>query len=286
MNRERNFDGPSFILYVVATPIGNLQEMTIRAQEILNQVDIIACEDTRNSGVLLHNFNIKKPLVACHEHNESEASAYLIQQILNGQKVAYMSDAGYPGISDPGHRLIMQALDNNIKVSVISGPSALLNALVGSGLPTDHFYFHGFLPSKHSARISELIALKLKTETLIFYESPHRIDESLKDILMTFGNRKACIARELTKKFEEYIRGTLKELVELDSNTLKGELVVVIEGAQENELTIDDEKILEHVDNLIAQGFSTKDAIKKISDIYSISKNYIYKIVIHNNIDS
>lgn len=284
MNRVKNFVDSGPILYIVATPIGNLQEMSPRAIEVLNSVAIIGCEDTRNSRQLFEHFQIKKPLYSCHEHNEEVSSNYLLNYLKEGHDVAYVSDAGYPGISDPGHRLIVNALDANYKVSVISGSNALLNALIGSGLESDHFYFHGFLPSKKTLRIKELEELSSKKETMIFYESPHRIIETLKDMLSVLGNRKCCIARELTKKFEEYIRSDLESLVSLSKDDLKGEMVLVIEGSKKPKIVLDDNMILTTYQNYLSQGMSSKDAIKEISESLNVNKNYVYKLIINNKI--
>ena len=283
MLRKLNFSGNEPILYMVATPIGHLKEMSPRAIEILSSMDAIACEDTRETKKLLRLLGLDKPLIACHEHNEKIASEHIVGLILSGQKIAYVSDAGYPGISDPGHRLILASLEKDIKVSVISGPSAVLNALVGSGLPSDQFYFHGFLMHKESARLSELQALYNRKETLIFYESPHRITDTLKNMVEIFGNRKACIARELTKLHEEFIRGTLGELSDLDGTTLKGEMVIVVTGNDdEMSVKMSDEDIQKLISQLTQTGMSMKDAIRHASLSLKISKNYIYKLVHHN----
>lgn len=283
MVRKLNFSGNEPILYMVATPIGNMQEMSPRATEILSMMDAIACEDTRETRKLLKLIGLNKPLIACHEHNEKLASEHIIGLILSGQKIAYVSDAGYPGISDPGHRLILSALEKEIKISVISGPSALLNALVGSGLPSDQFYFHGFLMHKESARLSELQSLYSRKETLIFYESPHRIINTIKNMVEIFGNRKACIARELTKLHEEFIRGTLGELAELDGSTLKGEMVIVVSGNDdEMSVKLSNEEIQQLIAQLTQTGMSMKDAIRHVALSLKISKNYIYKLVHHN----
>lgn len=280
MIRKLNFSDASPILYVVATPIGNLKELTARALELIQTMDVIACEDTRETGKLLKAFNIEKPLIACHEHNEATAAAQIVNLLLSGQKVAYLSDAGYPGVSDPGYRLVNAALDKEIKVSVISGASAILNALVGSGLNPERFYFHGFLMNKESARLSELQELYPRKETLVFYEAPHRIDKTLKNMVEIFGNRKACIARELTKLHEEFVRGTLGELSEIDPATLKGEMVIVVEGNRdEMGVKMGDDEIRKLIQNLTATGMSTKDAIRHTSLSLKISKNYIYKLI-------
>jgi len=283
MKRELNFEGRVNILYLVATPIGNLEDMSPRALKVLNEVEYVAAEDTRTSGLLLSHFGISKPLISCHEHNEEEASKKITDLLFSGHSIAYMSDAGYPGISDPGERLVKAALDLNIKVSVISGPSALLNALVASGLKSDHFYFHGFLESRDAARESELQELVSRPETLIFYEAPHRIEKTLKSMFEVFGDRRACIGRELTKIHEEYIRGNLGELAQIDPATLRGEMVIVVEGSN-TEITpvVSDEQIVKFVTSLTDVGISTKDAIRQASLVLKVNKNYIYKLY-HTN---
>lgn len=277
--RIRNFDDDTKILYLVPTPIGNMKELSPRALEILNSVAVIGCEDTRVSKQLLIFFHINKKLISCHEHNEEQASEQLLSFLKNNENIAYISDAGYPGISDPGHRLVTKVLNAGYKVSVISGPNAMLNAIVGSGLDTTHFYFHGFLASKHSARIKELTNLKQKEETLIFYEAPHRISDTLKDMLEVLGNRKATVARELTKKFEEFIREDLQTLCEIDSETLKGEMVIIVEGNKEND-TIDIQEVINYAMQLIKEGKSKKDAAKEASIKFNVSKNTIYQELI------
>ena len=277
--RDLNFESKRPLLYLVATPIGNMSEVSTRTIEVLNSVDLIACEDTRVSGKFLKMLNISKPLVSLREHNEVSASTEVVEKILAGTKVAYMSDAGYPCISDPGSRLVKLALQSNINVTAISGPNAALNALVASGLCEDHFYFHGFLDAKESVRLEELRTLANKKETLIFYESPHRIQKTLISMFTILGNRKACIARELTKKHEEFIRGGLEELSQIDPETLKGEMVIVIEGSLgEIKPDINNDEIIQMVKNLVNMGLTTKDAIKKVAEATNLNKNYIYKI--------
>lgn len=277
--RILNFDNKKPLLYLVATPIGNLDEMSPRALKILAEVDLIACEDTRNTAKLLGFFNISKPLVSLREHNECEQAENIINEIKNGKKVAYVSDAGYPCISDPGARLVRKCIDNEINVSTISGPNAALNALAASGLASDHFYFHGFLNAKQSVRLEELRNLVKRNETLIFYESPHRIQKTLNDMFFILGNRNACICRELTKKHEEFIRDTLEHLSQLDPDTLIGEMVIIIEGTLgETKPNVNNEEIISMIKNLVETGVSTKDAIKRVSELTDISKNYIYKI--------
>ena len=277
--RTQNFNSDRPLLYLVATPIGNLSEMSPRAIETLQNVDIIACEDTRVTGKLLKFFNISKPLVSLREHNEVSEASKLISRILAGEKVAYASDAGYPCISDPGTKLVQLALQNGINVSTISGPNAGLNALVASGLDTSHFYFHGFLNAKESVARNELQEMIKRKETIILYEAPHRISKTLNLLLEILGDRKVCIARELTKQHEEFIRGPLSELVEIDPTSLKGEMVLVVEGRKDElKPDLNNEDIYQMVKNFVGMGMSTKDAIKRVSEITQVSKNQVYKI--------
>lgn len=277
--RSLNYDSKTPLLYLIATPIGNIQEVSPRTLEILNSVDLIACEDTRVSGKLLSLLGIKKELVSLREHNEVSESQLIVKKILEGKKVAYMSDAGYPCISDPGAKLVRICLENAINIAPISGPNAALNALVASGLCEDHFYFHGFLNAKETVRQEELRELLSKKEPLIFYEAPHRIQKTLASMLEIFGDRKACIARELTKKHEEFIRGGLKYLASLDPETLKGEMVIVVEGNKSEDCaSISNNDLIVMVNTMVESGMSTKDAIKKVSDLTKVNKNIIYKL--------
>jgi len=278
MTRNKSFDGNQPVLYLISTPIGNLKEMSPRALEIIEEMDIIAAEDTRNAFSLLAHFNIKKELFSLREHNEKEASQQLLNKIRSGKKVAYMSDAGYPGISDPGYLLVQEMIKNDVAVSTISGSCAFINALVASGLDTAHFYFYGFLPAKESEAKEELLKIKSIQETVIFYEAPHRILKTINLLKELLGNRQACLARELTKINEEYIRGSLDELSELDESTLKGEMVLIIEGYKETD-SIDDEKIKARVAYFIKLGLSQKDAINVVSEEYNVNKNYVKKLV-------
>ena len=277
MERKKSFQNNP-ILYLVSTPIGNIGEVSKRTIEVLNSVSFVAAEDTRNSLNLLNNLGIKKKMISLHEHNEREASANVIKLILEGNSIAYMSDAGYPGISDPGALLVQEAIKNNIPVSVINGSSAFLTALIPSGLPTDHFYFHGFLSSKDSDAKKELIELANKKETLIFYESPHRIIRTLTMLNDVLGDRKACLARELTKLNEEYIRGLLSELKAIDETTLKGEMVIIVEGNSVTE-EVDDNKLINRYKELIERGLTKPQARDIVCEEFSAKPNYVKSLV-------
>ena len=277
--RTLNYESDKPLIYLVATPIGNLQEVSPRTIEVLSSVDLIACEDTRVTGKLLSLLGIKKDLISLREHNEVSVSNDLIEKIKNGLKVAYVSDAGYPCISDPGSKLVKICLEHEINVAPISGPNAALNALVASGLCEDHFYFHGFLNAKESVRLEELRELVNRKETLIFYEAPHRIQKTLESLYEIFGDRKTCLARELTKKHEEFIRCGLKTMSEIDPETLKGEMVIVVEGSNgEEKPVINNTDIVNMVKSMVDSGMSTKDAIKKVSEMTKINKNIVYKV--------
>ena len=278
MTRNKTFNNNAPILYLIATPIGNLKEMSPRALETIGQMDIIAAEDTRNAFSLLANYGIKKELFSLREHNEIEASKKLLEKIKDGKKVAYMSDAGYPCISDPGYLLVQEMIKNGVNVSVISGSSAFINSLVASGLETKHFYFYGLLPAKEGEAKAELEQLKDVKETIIFYEAPHRIMKTLNLMQESFGNRNVCLARELTKINEEFIRGTLDELIKLDEATIKGEIVLIVEG-NKSENTINDDEIVTRINYFVNLGLSQKDAINVVSEEFKINKNYIKKLM-------
>ncbi|MCQ2776161.1 MAG: 16S rRNA (cytidine(1402)-2'-O)-methyltransferase [Bacilli bacterium] len=278
MERNKSFQNKP-MLYLISTPIGNLGEISKRTIEVLESCDLVGAEDTRNSSNLLNYLGIKKPMISVHEHNERAGSEQIVNKIKEGKTVAYMSDAGYPGISDPGVIIVEECIKNDIPVSVVNGSSAFLTALVASGLPTNHFYFYGFLPSKDSDAKKELERLVNKNETLIFYESPHRIIRTLELLALELGDRKACLARELTKINEEYIRGTLNELKGIDEATLKGEMVLIIEGNTQENL-IDDNKILKRYEELLLKNISSKTCIEIVSEELEINKNYVKSLVI------
>ena len=278
MTRSKPFNNTKPVLYLIATPIGNLKEMSPRALEVIAEMDIIAAEDTRNSFSLLNNFGLKKEMFSLREHNEKEASKHLLEKIKEGKKVAYMSDAGYPGISDPGYLLVQEMIKNDVAVSTVSGSSAFINALVASGLDTKHFYFYGFLPAKENEAKEEISSLKNHKETIILYEAPHRIMKTLSLLKDGLGNRYVCLARELTKINEEYIRGNLSELLELDESSIKGEIVLIVEGNKE-EAIIDDAQIVSRVEYFVKLGLSQKDAINVVAEEFNINKNYVKKLV-------
>lgn len=218
-------------LYVVGTPIGNLEDVTLRALRVLRQVDVIAAEDTRHTGQLLGRYDIRKPMISYHEHNEARRTPELIQHLQTGKSVALVSDAGMPTVSDPGFRLIRAALQDNLKVETVPGPSAVTAAVSLSGLTTGPFLFHGFLPHKSAQRRKILGRLAGLECALVFFESPYRVVKSLRDMRETLGNRQAVVARELTKKFEEFIRGRLDDVLKsLENKTVRGEITIVLEG--------------------------------------------------------
>jgi 16S rRNA (cytidine1402-2'-O)-methyltransferase len=219
------------MLYVVATPIGNLGDITLRAIEVLKDVDVVAAEDTRRSGLLLKHFEIKKPFVSYHEYNEAARTADLVERLDRGEKVALITDAGTPGLSDPGQRLIRECIKRELPFTIVPGPSSILTALVGSGFSTDKFSFRGFLPVKSGQRERELRAAAEREETAIFFESPYRLAKTLATCIGIMSDRQLCAARELTKKFEEFRRGTAAELLaHYQAHPPKGEIVLLISG--------------------------------------------------------
>ncbi|RKQ33014.1 16S rRNA (cytidine(1402)-2'-O)-methyltransferase [Oceanobacillus halophilus] len=275
----------SGIIYVVPTPIGNLEDITFRALNTLKNVSVIAAEDTRNTKKLLHYFEISVPLVSYHEHNKQARENQLIERVQSGDSIAIVSDAGMPAISDPGYELVKAAIEHDIKVVVLPGANAALCALVGSGLPADEFYFYGFLPRKKKEKEAELQRLKHIQATLLFYESPYRVKDTLNILYKILGNRKVVAARELTKRFEEFVRGTLEELIEwIDNRELKGEFCLVIEGNDKAETEQDlsfwwnELSIVEHVEYYtIEKSLTNKEAIKQVSIDRKIPKREVYQ---------
>jgi 16S rRNA (cytidine1402-2'-O)-methyltransferase len=266
-------------LYVVATPIGNLEDISARALRILGEVDLIACEDTRHTRKLLDRYGISKPLVSYHEHNESARAAELMIDLLAGKNIALVSDAGTPLIADPGYRLVEQARQRGVTVSPVPGPSALLAALSASGLPTDSFVFLGFLPPKQGQRRKLLEEWKSLPATLVFYEAPHRILETLEDIAAIFGPRHCVLARELTKIHEEFLRGTPSQLREAlaERAAVKGEITAMI--AKSAEVESDEIPLDEAVQKLIQAGVPRMEALKTVARRRGLSKREVYKIV-------
>ena len=270
-------------LYIVATPIGNLADLSERAIETLKQVDLIAAEDTRHSKTLLERFMINTKMTAYHEHNEEKTTQTLIQQLLEGQSIALISDAGTPLINDPGYKLVAAAHEQEIQVIPVPGPSAIITALSASGLPTYKFIFEGYLPAKKEARKTRLTELKNESRTLAFYEAPHRIVESMKIMQEVFGeDRRVTIARELTKQFEQIVRDTFKEInrkLETEEIKIKGEFVVIVEGAKEIEIS--DEEVL-RINQILSEKLSPKDAAGLTAKITGRKKNEVYKLSMVN----
>lgn len=269
-------------LYIVATPIGNLDDITFRALNVLKEVDIIAAEDTRQTLKLLNHYNISKHLISYHRHNEDVKSEYLIEKLNNGENIALVSDAGTPGISDPGEEVIRKAIENKIKVIPIPGACAMINALICSGIDTKEFIFLGFLPLNKKLRKEKLEEIRIATKTIILYEAPHKMKNTLKDLKNYIGDRKLVLARELTKIHEEFIRKPIDELINEVEN-LKGEMILVIEAGEEecndrssiNNLSIEEQyKIYE------SEGLTKNEIIKKIAKDRKLAKNEIYQMFI------
>jgi 16S rRNA (cytidine1402-2'-O)-methyltransferase len=265
------------LLYLVATPIGNLEDITYRAVRVLREADLIACEDTRQTRKLLDHYGIAKPTISYHEHNEAERAAELASRMAAGETVALVSDAGMPLVSDPGYRLVRAAIETGVPVQAVPGPSAAMTALAGSGLPTDSFRFGGFLPPKAGQRLKALEALAEEQATLIFYEAPHRILEALEAVEQALGERPVVVARELTKIHEEYLRGTAAEVrAQLASrDAVRGEMTLLIGKATAP--ARDDTPVEEAVERLIAKGTARMDAIKQVARRRGMSKREVYE---------
>ncbi len=277
MNRQKSFENDNATLYLIATPIGNLNEMTFRSVEILKSINYIAAEDTRNTIKLLNHFDISTKLISHHEHNLISSIPKIIDLLKDGNNIALVSDAGYPAISDPGYELVQEVISNGFNVVPISGANACLNALVVSGICPQPFLFYGFLSHQDKKKKKELEKLKNYEETIVFYEAPHRIKKTLVLMKDIFGNRNICLARELTKKHEEINRGTIEEIIDV-VDTMKGEMVIVVEGCTNvEEIVTFEQSIEEHVNEYIQTGMSTKDAIKEVSRQRNISKNIVYQ---------
>lgn len=271
-------------LYLVPTPIGNLKDMTLRAIEVLENVDLVASEDTRITLRLLNHFNIKKPLISYHKHNEQGKSENIIEVLKDGKDVAIVTDAGTPGISDPGSVVVRKCIDEGIDFEVLPGATAITTAMVYSGLDTTGFMFKGFLPRENKNRRETLLKLKDITETLVFYEAPHRIRATLNGIYEVLGNRKISICRELTKMHEEVIRLSLEEAIAYyDENEPRGEYVLVVNGKSTEEIEEEEKSkwshlsLEQHIIKYINEGMSKKEAIKMVSKERGIPKSEVYK---------
>ena len=271
-------------LYICPTPIGNLEDITYRTLRVLNEVDLIAAEDTRHSVKLLNHFEISKPLTSYFEHNKDTKGIYLINKLLEGENIALISDAGMPGISDPGEDLIKLAIENNIEVDVLPGASAFVIALVGSGLNTYKFAFEGFLDRDKKLRRSRLEEIKEEDRTMIFYESPHRLKDTLKDMLKILGNREISVNRELTKKYQEVIREDIETVINIfNEKEVKGEFVLIVDGFKGEKTLANDHSNLnerEYVEVLLSEGMSKKDAIKVVCKERKLKKDFVYKQVL------
>ncbi|HKO42924.1 MAG TPA: 16S rRNA (cytidine(1402)-2'-O)-methyltransferase [Pyrinomonadaceae bacterium] len=266
-------------LYLVATPIGNLDDITLRAMKVLGDVNLIACEDTRHTRKLLTHFGINTRTISYHEHNERERAVELLERLKSGDSIAMVSDAGTPGISDPGFRLVQLAIENDIGVVPVPGAAAFVSALVASGIPADEFFFAGFLPSRATARRAKLKELQAVPATLILYEAPHRLAASLRDASEILGQRSAVVARELTKVHEEFARGTLGELAgRFGSENVRGEIVLVIERASaETETVPSTRSVSELVDSLEREGMDHRAALKRAARELGLTRDEAYR---------
>ncbi|GEK32371.1 ribosomal RNA small subunit methyltransferase I [Kurthia zopfii] len=270
-------------LYLVPTPIGNLEDMTMRAIRILKESDVIAAEDTRNTKRLCNYFEIDTPLTSYHDHNQEQGGEKLLQMLREGKTIALVSDAGLPAISDPGADISMKAIEEGFAVVPLPGANAAITALIASGLPTQPFYFHGFLSRYKKERREGLEQLKKRQETILLYEAPHRLKDALKDMQLVLGERRIVLAREITKKFEEFIRGSIDEVIEwANENEIRGEFVIVIEGTHEEVIEEaawwEDLAIVDHVTQLMEQkDISSKEAIKEVAKERGLQKREVYQ---------
>lgn len=268
------------VLYVVATPIGNLEDVTLRAVRVLKEVDLIAAEDTRHTQKLLSHYDIRTPLTSYHEHNERTKARQLVERLLQGQNIALVTDAGVPAISDPGYRIVVEAISAGIQVTPIPGPSALTAVLSVSGLPTNRFVFEGFLPAKKKQRRDRLEALRGETRTLVCFEAPHRLLESLRDIHELLGDREVVVAREVSKVYEEFLRGLASELIDkLAGREIRGEMTLVIRGSA-GESTVSEDHLKADIRRLKEQGMRVKEIAELLSERYGYSKKEIYRLAL------
>lgn len=270
-------------LYLVATPIGNLQDITFRALETLRTVDMVACEDTRHTRNLLNHFRISNQTISYHEHNEQERAEELVDRLIRGESIAVVSDAGTPGVCDPGFRIVQRAIEIGASVVPIPGPVAFVNAVVVSGITTDSLFFGGFLPAKKGERRKRLEELREIPATLVVYETPHRLARSLTDCYEILGDRQGCVARELTKLHEEIVRGSLRDLTQrYAKEKIKGEIVLVIDRSRNDHFrreAASETTLAERIAQLDAEGFDPKSALKKAAKEFGISKSEAYRLV-------
>lgn len=269
-------------LYVVGTPIGNLEDMTFRAVQVLQTVDLIAAEDTRHTGKLLQHFQIKTPQVSYHEHNRNSRIPELLEHLGNGKAIALVSDAGMPGISDPGYELVKACIAAGITVVPIPGASAAITALSASGLPTDRFVFEGFLPAKGQQRREHLESLHTESRTLIFYESPHRLRETLQDLAQVWGSdRQIVLARELTKFYEEFWRGTIAEaMAHYNQRDPQGEYTLLVAGTPPSQTQFTEEELKAELQQLMSQGISRSQASRQLAKFTSLPRRQIYQLAL------
>ncbi len=267
-------------LYIVATPIGNLEDITLRALRVLKEVDLIAAEDTRHTQILLRHFGIRTPLTSYHEHNERTKARRLIERLKQGKNVALVSDAGTPAISDPGFRLIVEAIQAKVSVVPLPGASALTAVLSAGGLPTDRFVFEGFLPVKQKERRERIQTLRAETRTLVFYEAPHRLQETLADMRAILGDREIVLAREVSKVHEEFLRGSIGELIrQIGDGEIRGELTLVIKGsAGENEVSED--RLKAEIRKLRGRGMRVKEIAEIMGERYAMAKRELYRLAL------
>jgi 16S rRNA (cytidine1402-2'-O)-methyltransferase len=280
MRRQKSFSDDKPILYLVPTPIGNFLDMTYRAVSVLKEVDYIYCEDTRVTKVLLSHFNINTPVNSYHIFNENVQVEEVMKHLEAGEKIALVSDAGLPCISDPGFFVARKAIEAGFNVISLPGANAALTALIASGIECTNFYFFGFLNSKQTQRVKQLKTLQDIKETLIFYEAPHRIFDTLRDMYQIFGDREVVIARELTKKFEEYLRGKLSEIIN-EVMELKGEIVIIVSGASmtEKQASLLAMDIKSHYEYYLNQGSDEKTAMKQVASDRKMAKSNVYKVI-------
>jgi 16S rRNA (cytidine1402-2'-O)-methyltransferase len=269
------------ILYIVATPIGNLEDITLRALRVLKEVDVVAAEDTRHTQILLSHYDIHTPLTSYHEHNEKTKSQQLVTRLARGQNVALVSDAGTPAISDPGFRLVVRAIRAGVRIIPVPGASALTAVLSASGLPTDRFVFEGFLPARKTQRRERLQTLRDETRTLIFYEAPHRLKDTLGDIRELLGNREAVLAREVSKIHEEFLRGPVSELVRaLGSGDIRGEVTLIISGSS-GLPGVSEDRLKAEILELKGKGLRVKEIAEVLGEKFGYPKKEIYRLALH-----